>query len=122
MKKLRIGLIGFGAMGKVHSFSVQNLKFYYPSLPFDAEIYGVCTTNHERTEKIVSDYGFTFAAHNEDELIYSDKIDIIDICTPNIYHYKTIKKALSAGKHIFCEKLKLKRLQSLPTKVDLYAI
>ena len=104
MKKLRIGLIGFGAMGKVHSFSVANLKFYYPKLPFDAEIYGVCTTSPERSKTIADTYGFTLAAKNEDELIYNDNVDIIDICTPNIYHYETIKKAIAAGKHIFCEK------------------
>ena len=104
MKKLRIGLIGFGAMGKVHSFSVQNLKFYYPSLDFDAEIYGVCTTNYERSKAIAEKYNFTLAAKCEDELIYNENIDIIDICTPNIYHYETIKKAIAAGKHIYCEK------------------
>lgn len=104
MKKLRIGLIGFGAMGKVHSFAVQNLKFYYPSLPFEAEIYGVCTTSYEKSQKVAGEYGFQLAAQNEDELIYNDNIDIIDICTPNIYHYETIKKAIAAGKHVYCEK------------------
>ena len=104
VKKLRIGLIGFGAMGKVHSFSVANLKFYYPSLPFEAEIAGVCTTNFQRSEEIARTYGFGFAAKNEDELIYNKDIDVIDICTPNIYHYETIKKAIAAGKHVFCEK------------------
>ncbi len=104
MKKLRIGLIGFGAMGKVHSFSVQNLKFYYPSLDFDAEIYGVCTTSYEKSKAIAEKYNFTLAAKCEDELIYNENIDIIDICTPNIYHYETIKKAIAAGKHIYCEK------------------
>ena len=104
MKKLRIGLIGFGAMGKVHSFSIQNLKFYYPSLDFDAEIYGVCTTSYEKSKAIAEKYNFTLAAKSEDELIYNDNVDIIDICTPNIYHYETIKKAIAAGKHVYCEK------------------
>ena len=104
VKKLRIGLIGFGAMGKVHAFCVSNLKFYYTSLPFDAEIYGVCTTSYEKSQALAEQFGFALAAKNEDELIYNDDIDIIDICTPNIYHYETIKKALAAGKHIYCEK------------------
>ena len=48
-KHLTIGLLGFGAMGKVHSFAVNNLKYYYPTLPFDAKVVGVCTTNYEKS-------------------------------------------------------------------------
>lgn len=103
-KQLNIGLIGFGAMGKVHSYCVDNLKYYYSDLPFSAKITGVCTTKHEKSVAVAEEYGFCIAAHNEDELINSKDIDIIDICTPNIFHYDTIKKALKNGKHIYCEK------------------
>ncbi len=103
-QQLRIGLLGFGAMGKAHAFCVENLKFYYTDLPFDASIRGVCTTTKEKSEMVASTYGFSVATDNEDDLIYDPEIDIIDVCTPNIYHYDTIKKALAAGKHIYCEK------------------
>lgn len=103
-KQLKIGLIGFGAMGKVHSYCVSNLKYYYSSLPFEAEIYGVCTTNIQKSSDIAAEYGFTTAYDCEDALIADPNIDIIDVCTPNIYHYETIKKAIAAGKHVYCEK------------------
>ena len=103
-KDWTIGLCGFGAMGKVHAFCVDNLRHYYPSLPFSASIRGVCTTNFERAVAIAEQYDFSYAARCEDELIADPAIDVIDICTPNIYHYATIKKALAAGKHIYCEK------------------
>ena len=105
MKKcVKIGLLGFGAMGKVHSYSVNNLKFHYSDLPFDAEISGICTTSIEKSKMICDKFGFSVAALNEDELINDPDIDVIDICTPNVFHYETLKKALSAGKHIYCEK------------------
>ena len=100
----KIGLCGFGAMGKVHAFCVSNLKFYYSNLPFSASIRGICTTNLARAQEIAEQYGFVYAAPSEDDLICDPEIDVIDICTPNIYHYETIKKALAAGKHIYCEK------------------
>ena len=103
-QRLRIGLLGFGAMGKAHAFCVENLKFYYQELPFEAEIVGVCTTTVEKSRKVADTYGFEIATANEDDLIYDESIDVIDVCTPNIYHYETIKKALAAGKHIYCEK------------------
>ncbi len=103
-KRINIGLLGFGAMGKVHSFCVDNLKYCYGELPFEARIVGVCTTSLEKSRSVCDKFGFSLAAANEDELINDPNIDVIDICTPNIYHYETLKKALAAGKHIYCEK------------------
>ena len=103
-KIYNIGLLGFGAMGKTHAFCVENLKYYYKDLPFSARIAGVCTTSLEKSQKIADEYGLGYAANNEDELIDDPNIDVIDICTPNIYHYDTVKKALARGKHVYCEK------------------
>jgi len=101
---MKIGLLGFGAMGKTHSYAIHNMPFYYKSLPYTAEIAGVCTGHIETAEAAARDFGFGRAVTNEDDLIYDPTIDVIDICTPNIYHYSTLKKAISAGKHIYCEK------------------
>ncbi len=103
-RDLKIGLVGFGAMGKTHAFCVDNLKYYYGDLPFLASIEGVCTTSKEKSESIKSNYGFNKAYLSADDIIADADIDIVDVCTPNIYHYDTVKKALLAGKHVYCEK------------------
>ena len=103
-KIYNIGLLGFGSMGKTHAFCVENLKYYYSSLPFSAKIKGVCTTSVEKSRVIAEEYGFEIATADEDELIYSPDIDIIDVCTPNVRHFETVKKAILAGKHVYCEK------------------
>ena len=100
---MKIGLIGFGFMGKTHAWCAHNLKYFYKDLPFDAEIVGVCT-NHKDTAEGAARLIGCKAVFSEDELINDPDIDIIDICTPNIYHYETLKKAILAGKHIYCEK------------------
>lgn len=101
---MKIGLLGFGSMGRTHSWCVKNLDYFYKDLPFKAEYAGVCTTNMQSAEKAAQLLGIERAVTNEDELILDKDIDVIDICTPNIYHYETLKKALKAGKHIYCEK------------------
>lgn len=103
-KHFNIGLLGFGAMGKTHAFCVDNLKYYYTELPFSASIKGVCTTTVEKSLSVAEKFGFSKAYKSEDELISDPDIDVVDVCTPNIYHYNTIKKVLEAGKHIYCEK------------------
>jgi predicted dehydrogenase len=103
-KILRIGLLGFGSMGRTHTWAVQNLPFFYGDLPYRAETAGVCTTTAEGASRVAAQFGIPVAVDNEDALIYDPNIDVIDICTPNIYHAETLKKAIAAGKHVLCEK------------------
>ena len=103
-KALNIGMLGFGFMGKVHSYSVSNLKYFFTDLPFEAKLYGVCSSSLEKSEKAAKQFGFTKAYITEDEMIADPDVHVIDICTPNNLHYGTLKKAIAAGKAIYCEK------------------
>lgn len=103
-KELRIGLLGFGAMGKTHAFAIANLPYFCGDLPFRATVHGVATRSIEKSRAVAAEYGFPVATADENELINSPDIDIIDICTPNILHADTVRRALAAGKHIYCEK------------------
>ena len=101
---MKVGIIGFGSMGKTHAYSIENLKYFYSPLGFKAEIAGICTRSMERSEAFCRQYGIARAYRDEDEMIADPHIDVIDICTPNTCHYETLKKAIAAGKHIYCEK------------------
>lgn len=103
-KEIRIGLIGFGAMGKTHAFAVHNLPYFFGDLPFRARIAGVATRSMEKSEQVAKLYGLGTATDREENLIHSPEIDVIDICTPNVCHIGTAKAALAAGKHLYCEK------------------
>ncbi|MBQ7719035.1 MAG: Gfo/Idh/MocA family oxidoreductase [Clostridia bacterium] len=104
--RLNIGLIGFGMMGRTHACAVENQKWYYtPSDPASkARITAVCTRHADTARTAAEGYGLGYPSTDEDELIYSPDIDIIDISTPNIYHFETAKKAILAKKHVLCEK------------------
>ncbi len=100
---MNIGLIGFGSMGKTHAWCIDNLKYFYRDLPFEAKVTAVCSGHRDSTDRAASFLGCT-PHYCEDDIINDPKIDAICICTPNIYHYETLKKAIAAGKHIYCEK------------------
>lgn len=99
---LRVGIIGFGSMGRTHAFAMQALPYYY-DLPFTLEIAGATVRTPEKAEAVSAAFGFPVFL-SEDELINDPSVDVIDICTPNICHRDTILKAMRAGKHILCEK------------------
>lgn len=103
-QEIRIGLIGFGAMGKTHAYAVANLPYFFEKLPFHARIVGVATRDIEKSRAVAKNYGFQIATDNESDLIHDKSIDVIDICTPNSCHEATAHAALDAGKHLYCEK------------------
>ncbi len=103
-KTIRIGLLGFGSMGRTHTWAVQNLPFFYGDTAPRAVTVGVCTTTPEKSAHVAEQFGIAHAVTDEDALIYDPEIDVIDICTPNILHYETLKKAIASGKHVLCEK------------------
>ena len=106
MKKLRIGLVGFGFMGKTHLWSVKNLPFFYKTaeLGFEAEVAAVCASTLERAQAVAKEYGISKAMATAEEIIADPTVDVVDICSPNPYHFEVAKAAILAGKHVLCEK------------------
>lgn len=104
MREINIGLVGFGAMGRAHTFAYRTLPFYYQDLPFRANLAGVCSGHLANAEKAKADFGYDFATDDYNSLLADERIDIIDICTPNNLHYDMVMKAIAAGKHIYCDK------------------
>ena len=121
-KEYKIGLLGFGSMGKTHLFSVTSLPFYYSGCGFSAKYVAVCTSNMQSAKKAADEYGIPFATNNEDDIISNPDIDVIDVSTPNIFHYESAKKAILAGKHVLCEKplaINLAQAQELDELADI---
>lgn len=104
MKTYNVAVIGFGFMGRTHSYSFESLPFYYPDAPFRANLYAVMSRDITKAEKMKQTYGFDKATDSFEDIINDDNVDIIDICTPNALHFEQIKKALEKGKHVYCDK------------------
>ena len=107
-KKINIGICGFGFMGRTHSFAVSSLPFFYGSsetpLPFSATVRGTLNTSAAKSVAVAEEFGFEKAYLSFEEMLLDPSVDVIDICTPNIYHYDMIKAAFASGKHVYCEK------------------
>ena len=103
-KRLRVGIAGFGAMGKTHAYSIASLPYFYENLPFCASVHGICTTSAEKSDRICDTLDFEVAYADAYAMIADPDIDVIDICTPNNSHFDIACAALDAGKHVLCEK------------------
>ncbi len=99
-----VGIVGYGFIGKVHTFAHRALPFFYDPLPARTRLVGVCTATPESGRKAQSQEGFEIATTDYRDLLARDDIHIIHCCTPNDAHYPLLMEALRAGKHIYCDK------------------
>lgn len=109
-RKPRVGLIGLGAMGRVHydcwrKSNVGELVAVCDRDPRKlAGAWGSQEFNlgNQTSEKVDLSDLRTFAL--ADDLFADSEIDIVDICMPTLFHAPLAIAALRAGKHVFCEK------------------
>lgn len=68
------------------------------------KLYGVANRSYDKALAFANKYGIEKVYKNIDDVYKDRDVDIIYISTPNNTHISFIKDALSAGKHVLCEK------------------
>src|SRR5688572_10003743 len=102
-KPLRIGLIGYGFMGRAHSNAYRKVNNFF-DLEYKPVLQAVCARNEANAKAFAKKWGYESVETDWRRLIARDDIDAIDICTPNNTHAEIAIAAAKAGKMILCEK------------------
>lgn len=93
----KILVTGFGFMGGLHAQ-------VYSALP-QACVAAIVDQDTRRAVKKAKALGLKAPVYADiDEALRAVEVDAVDICVPTTLHPFYIKKALAAGKHVFCEK------------------
>jgi myo-inositol 2-dehydrogenase/D-chiro-inositol 1-dehydrogenase len=103
MKKLNIGVIGYGFMGRTHSNAFRHAGTFF-DLPYEPVLHTVCARNPERGSAFAANWGFAHAVTDWREVVESKDIDLVDIASPNDTHCDIAVAAARAGKMVMCEK------------------
>lgn len=103
MKKLNIGLIGYGFMGRAHSNAYRKVNHFF-DLEFQPVLKAACARSEDKVKPFAAKWGFESVETDWRKLVERDDIDLIDICTPNNTHAEIAITAAKAGKMILCEK------------------
>ena len=104
MKRIGIGLLGYGSIGKIHTLSYRQLPLLYPGKLPETVLEGICTSNPRTAERAAKDGGFRRGFTDTAELLEQDCVDVVDCCLPNFLHRQVLLQAFAAGKHVYCEK------------------
>ena len=103
MKELRIGLVGYGFMGRTHSNAfLQAPRFF--DLPFKPVLKAVCARNADRAKAFAANWGYESIETDWRKLVERKDIDLIDIASTNDTHHDIAIAAAKAGKMVMCEK------------------
>jgi predicted dehydrogenase len=100
---LRIGLVGHGFMGRIHSHAWHSVGRAF-DLPLAPEPTAIAGRDAERVARSARDWGWASYETDWRRLVERDDIDLIDITTPGSLHAEIASAALAAGKHVLCEK------------------
>jgi predicted dehydrogenase len=103
MKKINIGLVGYGFMGRTHSNAFAQVNHFF-DLPYRPVLKTICARDSARAEAFAAKWGYESAVADWRQLVESPEIDLIDIASPNDTHAEIAIAAAKAGKMVMCEK------------------
>lgn len=97
MKKINIGIIGAGRIGKIHADNL--LRFPNAKITAISDLFA-----GPELEVWAAERGIGIVTKNSDDIMSNPDIDAVFICSSTDTHVPLIKQAAKANKHIFCEK------------------
>ncbi|MBN1805788.1 MAG: Gfo/Idh/MocA family oxidoreductase [Sedimentisphaerales bacterium] len=102
-KKLNIGLIGYGFMGRTHSNAYHKVKHFF-DIPYKPNLKVVCGLVEEEAKAFADKWEYDSYTTDWHKVVEDEDIDVVEICVPNNLHAEIAIAAAKAGKAICCEK------------------
>ena len=108
-KKLKVGLVGYGTIGKVHEKVIRSFKNNF-------ELVAISDLQRQKVPKGIKYY------KDYTDLLSKEHVEAISIATPPSSHYLIALDSISANKHVLVEKpptidsKKCQRLEKLAKK------
>lgn len=103
-RELGVGMIGYGFMGRMHSYAWRSLPFLYDPPPARPRFVAVCTAHEETARRAAGHGGYEHGVTDYRRLLDDPAVDLIHVCTPNAWHRELCVAAVEAGKHVYCDK------------------
>ena len=103
MASIGVGLIGTGYMGKCHALAWNAVKPVFGDGPRPRLVH-LAEVSADLAQRKADEFGFEKSTGDWRALITDPEVEVVSITTPNAFHAEMAIGALSAGKHVWCEK------------------
>jgi predicted dehydrogenase len=102
-RKLGIGVVGLGWMGRVHTTSYRRLVEHFPGLGVEPRLViasDLAADRREHAERV----GFEATTEDWRAVVEHPDVEAVSVTTPNVMHREVALAAIAAGKHVWVEK------------------
>lgn len=97
MRKLGVGVVGIGEMGRRHAKNLRrNVR--------EARLVAVADVSETRARQTASELEIDLSCDSLEAMLKNKEIDAVLIATPDKFHADAVEMAARAGKDIPCEK------------------
>jgi predicted dehydrogenase len=102
-KKLNIGMVGYGFMGRAHSNAWRRASNFFDT-GYEPVLKAVAARDKAKAQAFADMWGYESVETDWKKLIERKDIHAIDICVPNDLHAEIAIAAAKAKKMVLCEK------------------
>ena len=102
-KKLNIGMVGYGFMGRTHSNAFKQVNNFF-QVEHETVLKAACARDAGKLKAFADQWGYESTETDWRKLVERKDIDVIDIAAPNDMHHDIAIAAAAAGKMVMCEK------------------
>ena len=102
-RKLGIGVVGLGWMGRVHTASYRRLVEHFPELGVEPQLViasDLAADRRAHAERV----GFEATTEDWRAVVEHPDVEAVSVTTPNVMHREVALAAIAAGKHVWVEK------------------
>lgn len=103
-RRINVGLIGAGFMGKAHSAAYAAMPMFFWPAPAIPHRKAIADVTEELAAEAAARFGYETSTSDWRRIVDDPEIDLVDIATPNDTHAEIAIAAAEAGKHVICEK------------------
>lgn len=96
MKTIKLAIVGTGGMAHAHAGTLRKIK--------GCSLVAVADVDRKRVETFAARFGITGIYHSQEELLEKVEVDAVINATSDAWHAPLTLEALSAGRHVLCEK------------------
>jgi predicted dehydrogenase len=103
MKPLRVGVIGYGMIGKIHTMAYLAIPVYSQG-EVPIKLAAICSGHEKNCKAAMQAAPFEWTTTDYHQILASQDLDVVSICSPNYLHREMVTEALQSGKHVYAEK------------------
>lgn len=103
-RRIGVGLVSVGWMGRLHSRAYRNVPVVYPELGFDPQLVVAADTAAVGRDYARDVLGYESVTDDYHAVLTNPDVDVVSICAPNYLHAEIGRAAAAARKPFWIEK------------------